>query len=224
MLDFINVSGIVRGHIEVLGGFKTDRFSVTNFMLFVLLPLIGGVAPAVTGHEIGGIESTTIVVFMAINGAALLALMTVLPVVFSGPGPYAFISGLRKTLVKEVQSSFAFCALVALATVAITLAALVDPLKYAIVTLAYFVATSYVLSVLHEVVRKAEPGERRSSRMVKLGVCLVVAATGAALLFIDIDGLIRSVTVGLTYFLTSVFMVNMLMVVRRLHILVGKEV
>lgn len=223
MLSFIDISPIITGHLNNLKDFNTKRLSLGTISLFVLFPLLAGIAAAATGHEVTDVERVALTLFMSVTGGMLLALMTILPIIFTGEGPNPHMAGLRRRLLFEVRATLSFCVLVAGAAITLILIGLVDPLKYAVVGLVYFVATAYVLTAMNDLVTRHKVGELRASAGIKGGVALVVIASSAAIFLIDSDTVIGYVTVGATYFLVVTFLLNMLVVVRRLNILVGKE-
>lgn len=224
MLEFINILGVLQLHLDTLKNFRTKTITLENITAFILLPLLAGIAPMVSGHQIGDTETLAISLFMSIGGAALISILAVLPAIYSGDRPNPTLANLRRRLIVEVRSNIAFCALVALTTIIVLITSLVGPLKYAVVGAVYFFATGYALAATEDFILKHQNDESRSTRIVKFGIVLIAIATGAAILFTDIDTIVSRVTVGLTYFLTATFMVSLIMVIKRLHVLVGKEV
>ena len=223
MFTFINITGVMGLHLDSLKNFRTKRMDMANIFLFILLPLLAGMAPAITGHRITVVETVTISLFMSIGGAAMFSIMATIPTLFKGDGPHRHMVNLRRTLILEVRASLAFCALVALGTIVVLLTSLVDPLKYAAVGAVYFIATGYALTALDDLVNKHKSGEIRHKAVIKVGLVLIIILTGAAVLLSDLDTTLFRIISGLTYFLTATFVVNMIVVIKRLHILVDKE-
>lgn len=223
ILTHIDISGILHLHLDTLTNFRTKKLDFANVALFILLPISIGALVAFGNHRIGVVETIALTLFLSIVGAALIGLLVTLPAVFGGDGTEPEMERVRKQLLFETRSIIAFSVLIVLMTTTVLLTAQVPMLKYLVVSVAYALTTKYVLTAFYDLIAKHRMGEPRSPTVANFCAVAFLFVTAACLMFIRADNIFGYMVVGITYFLNSTLILNLLVIIKRIHVLVGKE-
>jgi hypothetical protein len=126
MLRKIDVTPILRDHIQTLRDYKTDKLSYSDLLLFFFLPIVLGGVAIWKDVQIRAIAATGLLTASALFVALLLNLLVmVLAFLRTTQGdPTDQSLQLRKTLLREITANLSFSILVALVLVATALTAL----------------------------------------------------------------------------------------------------
>lgn len=150
-MEKLNLLRIVRDHVHTLKDYNSNKYSWSDFLLFLMLPLVIAAGATYCFHEIGKDLTNVLITSLSVFAGLLFNLLLLIYDIVKKANPGEPYGELKTRFLKEIYSNISFSILVAILTVILLLLLSLSissryfqtPIMYLI----YFLVVNFILTL-----------------------------------------------------------------------------